>query len=62
MGELYRLVLEVDAPRFGEPMKEMNIAFWGPLGEVAKENYTQKTHRLQTAKEKLSMGDAWAWQ
>ena len=59
MGELYKRVLEVDSPRFGEPMQKVDIAFWGPLGEVVKKNFRKKAHRLQTAKEKLATGDAW---
>lgn len=59
MAALYERVLEVESPRFTEPKEMVDIAFWGPLREVVKENFRQKAHRLRMAKEKLTTGNAW---
>lgn len=59
MAELYKRVLAIESPRLAEPIQEVDTAFWGPLGPVVKENYSQKIHRLQMAKERLATGDSW---
>lgn len=59
MAALYERVLAVESPSFGKPTQEVDAPFWGPLGEVVKKNYLQKTDRLLMAKEKLGRGDLW---
>jgi len=59
MAALYERVLEVESPRFTEPKEMVDAFFWGPLGEVVKENFRQKAHRLRIAKEQLATGDTW---
>ena len=59
MAALYERVLAVDSPCFGGPMQKVDVSFWGPLGEVVKENYHRKADRLQMGKENLCKGDGW---
>lgn len=59
MAALYERVLEVESPRFTEPKEMVDASFWGPLGEVVKENFRQKAHRLRIAKEQLAKRGAW---
>jgi len=56
---LYNRMLSIESPKFLEPEKASNIAFWQPYGEQIAENFAQKKHKLRLTKEILSQGDNW---
>jgi glycerol-1-phosphate dehydrogenase [NAD(P)+] len=56
---LYTRVLAVESPRFLEPEKDSDMAFWKPYGEQAAENFARKKEKLERARETLSKGGAW---
>jgi len=58
-AELYRRVLEIESPDFAEPYREADKAFWGKLGPVVAEHYSEKVERLDEARGILSEGSAW---
>ena len=57
--ELYRRVLELESPRFGEFQSEIDLQFWGRLSGVVAEQYTPKVERVGTVREMLAQSNNW---
>jgi len=58
-SELYRRVLALESPAFGEPCVTVDRRFWGPLADIVERHYSDKIERLREARRVLRRGDAW---
>ncbi len=58
-SELYRRVLAVESPEFGDAPTSIDRSFWGVLAGPVEEFFGEKPARLQAAKVKLGAANTW---